>query len=59
MPEPAPTIFERIGGRAELLHLLRHFYADVRQHELLGPIFNAHIKDWPAHHEKLRTSGLV
>lgn len=61
MSEPISTIFERIGGRPELLKLLRHFYADVRQHELIGPIFNAHIKDWPAHIEKIADfwSGLT
>lgn len=46
-------LFERIGGREPLLRLLRHFYADVRQHNLIGPVFNAHIGDWPSHLEKL------
>ncbi len=50
--EPAP-LFERIGGRAGLLRLLRHFYADVRQHREIAPIFAAHIADWPAHLEKI------
>jgi hemoglobin len=31
--------------------LLRHFYSDIRQHNLVGPIFNEHIQDWPAHLE--------
>lgn len=35
------------------MRLLRHFYADVRQHRLLGPIFAAHVEDWPAHLEKI------
>lgn len=47
------SLFERIGGRPALLQLLRHFYADVRQHNLLGPIFNRQIHDWPAHIEKI------
>lgn len=61
MSEPTLPIFERIGGRPELLKLLRHFYADVRQHTLLGPIFKTHIQDWPAHHEKIADfwSGLT
>src|SRR6516162_2461318 len=49
----AETLFSRLGGRPGLLNLLRHFYADVRQHQLLGPIFNAQIDDWPGHIEKI------
>ncbi len=61
MPEPIIPIFERIGGRPTLLRLLRHFYADVRQHQLIGPIFNAHVKDWSAHIENIADfwSGLT
>ena len=40
-------------GREDLQKLLRHFYADVRQHALLGPVFNRQIRDWPAHIEKI------
>ncbi|HEY1172653.1 MAG TPA: group III truncated hemoglobin [Verrucomicrobiae bacterium] len=47
------SLLERMGGRPVLLNLLRHFYADVRQHVLIGPIFTAHITDWPAHLEKI------
>jgi hemoglobin len=43
------TLYERIGQRDGLTKLLHHFYADVRQHAVLGPIFNAQIQDWPAH----------
>ena len=50
---PPSPLFDRLGGRARLLYLLRHFYADVRQHEDIGPIFSAHITDWPAHLEKI------
>jgi hemoglobin len=50
MPEAnARTLYERVGGHDGLSLLLRHFYADVRQHAVLGPIFNAQIQDWPAH----------
>lgn len=49
---PSP-LFARLGGRTKLLELLRYFYADVRQHRDLGPIFAAHITDWPAHLEKI------
>ncbi|MFT3781206.1 MAG: group III truncated hemoglobin [Nibricoccus sp.] len=47
------TLFVRIGGRVPLLNLLRHFYADVRQHAEIGPIFAKHITDWPTHIEKI------
>ena len=46
-------LFYRIGGRNQLLGLLRHFYADVRQHHVLGPIFDQQIEDWPSHLEKI------
>ena len=43
------SLYDRIGGLAGIATLLRHFYADVRQHELIGPVFNQRIRDWPAH----------
>lgn len=57
MPDPTPpttgSLFDRIGGRDGLSALLRGFYADVRQHREIGPIFNAQIKHWPEHLEKI------
>lgn len=53
MEPPPNSLFARLGGRPRLLHLLKHFYADVRQHREIGPIFSAHIGDWPAHLEKI------
>lgn len=50
---PPLSLYDRIGGRGPLLHLLRHFYADVRQHREIAPIFAAHITDWPDHLEKI------
>ena len=50
---PPPTLYERIGGHDGLALLLRRFYADVRQHHEIGPIFAAHIEDWPSHLEKI------
>ena len=50
---PQQSLYERMGGRDGLTRLLWHFYADVRQHALLGPIFNRQISDWPAHIEKI------
>jgi hemoglobin len=47
------SLFTRLGGRTRLMHLLRHFYADVRQHHEIGPIFQAHVTHWPAHLEKI------
>jgi hemoglobin len=50
---PAAPLYERLGGRPRLQHLLRYFYADVRQHQVIGPIFHAHIRDWPAHLDRI------
>jgi hemoglobin len=43
------TLYDRIGGHEKLAKLLHHFYADVRQHQLIGPVFNKQISDWPEH----------
>lgn len=48
-------LYQRIGGRDGISKLLRHFYADVRQDPLIGPIFNTKIKDWK-HHLEIITS---
>jgi len=47
------TLYIRLGGHEGILKLLKPFYIDVRQHAVLGPIFNSHIQDWPAHLEKI------
>ena len=47
------SLYDRIGGQGGIATLLRHFYADVRQHQLIGPIFNRRIRDWPAHLETI------
>jgi hemoglobin len=47
------SLYERLGGHEGIAKLLRYFYADVRQHAVLGPIFNARIHDWPMHLEKI------
>lgn len=41
------------AGHDGIFKLIKSFYADVRQHAVLGPIFNAKIQDWPAHLEKI------
>ena len=33
--------------------LVDRFYAKVREDEVLGPVFNAAVQDWPEHLEKL------
>lgn len=47
------SLYERMGGRDGLRRLLWHFYSDVRQHALIGPVFDRQISDWPAHIEKI------
>jgi hemoglobin len=47
------SLYDRIGGQGGIAALLRHFYADVLQHQLIGPIFNRRIRDWPAHLETI------
>jgi hemoglobin len=37
----------------QLAVLVDRFYAKVRKDELLGPVFNGAILDWPEHLEKL------
>ena len=44
-------LYQRIGGHEGISRLLRHFYADVRQDPMIGPIFNDQIKDWNHHLE--------
>ena len=48
-----PSLYERLGGHDGILKLIKPFYADVRQHAVLGPVFKAHITDWPVHLEKI------
>ncbi|PZX51110.1 hemoglobin [Algoriphagus ratkowskyi] len=38
-----------ISSRKEVDFLIRRFYDQVRQHDVLGPIFNDVIKDWDTH----------
>src|SRR5688572_30437756 len=43
------TLFDRLGGTERLRLLLHHFYADVRQHRVIGPIFEKHVGNWQQH----------
>lgn len=47
------SLYSRMGGHEGLLEFIRPFYIDVRQHEVIGPIFNAHIPDWDIHLAKI------
>lgn len=42
-----------INGPA-LKELVESFYAKVRHDELIGPVFNEAIRDWPEHLDKLQ-----
>jgi hemoglobin len=42
-----------IQNRDDVFSLVSTFYDKIRSHELLGPIFNEVIKNWPEHLEKL------
>jgi hemoglobin len=37
----------------QLATLVHRFYAKVREDEVLGPVFNVAVHDWPGHLEKL------
>lgn len=38
-----------ISTREDVQHLVSSFYSSVRNHEVLGPVFNAEILDWDKH----------
>ena len=42
------SLYDRLGQHEGILKLIKPFYADVRQHAVIGPIFDSHIQDWPA-----------
>ncbi len=42
-----------IEERSDISLLVNTFYAKIRKDDLLGPIFNAHVTNWPEHLEKL------
>jgi len=50
---PQGSLYQRMGGHEGILAFIRPFYIDVRQHDVLGPIFNTHIKDWESHLAKI------
>lgn len=46
-----PRMFEVTPG--EISRLVSRFYARIRVDEVLGPVFNKAISDWPAHEAKI------
>lgn len=38
---------------AEIDLVVAHFYAAVRAHAVLAPVFAAHVGDWPAHEARI------
>lgn len=44
---------KEIENRADVFNLVDTFYKKVRVDEFLGPIFEAHIDDWPRHIDRL------
>lgn len=38
---------------AQIDRVVSQFYAGVRAHPMLGPVFAAHVADWPTHEEKI------
>lgn len=34
--------------------LVEIFYARIRSHKILGPIFETHVEDWPSHLQKMK-----
>ncbi len=47
------TLYARLGGQAGLAAFLKSFYADVLQHQVIGPIFETRIQDWGSHLMKI------
>ncbi|AAV97326.1 hypothetical protein SPOA0192 (plasmid) [Ruegeria pomeroyi DSS-3] len=39
--------------RTEIDQVVRRFYAEVRAHDVLGPVFNSAVTDWPEHEDKI------
>lgn len=55
MSEPAaPALPPRFPvTAAEVERVVAAFYAGVREHPVLGPVFAVHVRDWPAHEAKV------
>lgn len=44
---------KELNTRQDINFLIHTFYAKVREDEMLGPVFNFVVKDWPEHLERL------
>ena len=44
---------KEIESREDVSLLVRSFYARIRKHDSLGPIFNEVVQDWESHLERL------
>ena len=42
-----------LNQREDIQILIHTFYGRVREDEMLGPIFNGIVEDWPAHLDRL------
>ncbi len=40
-------------ARADIARVVAVFYARIREHPGLGPVFAAHVTDWPSHEAKV------
>jgi len=53
-PQTQPGFIPPQGvDQAGLTRLVHAFYTKVRRDDMLGPIFNREVADWPAHLDKL------
>jgi hemoglobin len=43
------SLYDRLGGRSALDRLVAAFYGDAQNDPVLGPVFAAHVHDWPSH----------
>ncbi|KUP92403.1 group III truncated hemoglobin [Tritonibacter horizontis] len=37
----------------DINRVVRLFYAEIRKHPILAPVFAAHVENWPEHEEKI------
>ena len=40
-------------GQSDIDRVVAVFYASIRRHKVLGPVFARHVTDWPAHEAKI------
>ncbi|RKI30331.1 group III truncated hemoglobin, partial [Corallococcus sp. AB049A] len=48
-PPVLPVASPGLCTEQEVTRLVHDFYARVREEERLGPVFQAHVHDWPEH----------